>query len=146
MPARFGNNTGGGTLNLDRLLSQLNTSGLQTKDNPLYQVIKQLIDALKTVEEQLAIDIAGTVTDLSGLKNRTYWTELDETANLPASRQVLAGSGITLNYTTPNQVTISSTSGPGSDGYWTPLTDGDPDETQLIFVDGECIAVFVPTP
>jgi len=31
-------------------------------------------------------------------------------------------------------------------GYWTPLTDGDLDETNLIFANGECIAVFVPTP
>lgn len=31
-------------------------------------------------------------------------------------------------------------------GYWTPLTDGDTEETDLIFANGECIAVFVPTP
>ncbi len=34
----------------DRLLSQLNQSGLQIKDNPLYQVIKQLIDRIKELE------------------------------------------------------------------------------------------------
>lgn len=34
----------------DRLLTQLNTSGLQVKDNPLYQVIKQLIGIIKDLE------------------------------------------------------------------------------------------------
>lgn len=32
------------------------------------------------------------------------------------------------------------------DGYWSPLTDGDEDETELIFADGEAIMVWVPTP
>ena len=31
-----------------------------------------------------------------------------------------------------------------STGYWTSLTDGNLDETDLIFANGECIAVFVP--
>jgi hypothetical protein len=31
-------------------------------------------------------------------------------------------------------------------GYWTVLTDGDPDETDLIFANGEAIALFVPLP
>ncbi len=34
-------------INLDRLKSTLLTSGLQQKDQPLYQVINQLIDALR---------------------------------------------------------------------------------------------------
>lgn len=33
-----------------------------------------------------------------------------------------------------------------SKGYWSPLTDGDPDETELIFADGDAIMVWVPTP
>lgn len=32
----------------------------------------------------------------------------------------------------------------GGDGYWVPLTDGDPVETELIFAAGECVMVFVP--
>ncbi len=30
------------------------------------------------------------------------------------------------------------------DGYWTPLTDGDLDETDLIFSNGDAIMVFIP--
>ena len=33
-----------------------------------------------------------------------------------------------------------------SKGYWSPLTDGDVDETELIFADGDAIMVWVPTP
>lgn len=40
-------------INQDRLLSQLNQSGLQIKDNPLYQVIKQLIAASKQFQNEL---------------------------------------------------------------------------------------------
>lgn len=42
---------------------------------------------------------------------------------------------------------IASGSGPtppAASGYWTPLTDGNVDETDLIFANGEAIAVFVP--
>ena len=39
--------------NLDRLLSQLNISGLQQKDNPLYQVIAQLIKSLSALQAKL---------------------------------------------------------------------------------------------
>ena len=39
----------------DRLLSQLNQSQLQQKDNPLYQVIKQLIQRIKELENATGI-------------------------------------------------------------------------------------------
>lgn len=42
------------TSNLDRLLSQLNTSGLQQNDIPLYQVIAQLIKKVKELESSLS--------------------------------------------------------------------------------------------
>ncbi len=32
------------------------------------------------------------------------------------------------------------------DGYWSPLTDGEVDQTELIFADGEAIMMWVPTP
>lgn len=43
-----------------------------------------------------------------------------------------------------NGVNVALGAGAGASGYWTPLTDGDPDETELIFADGSCIMVFVP--
>jgi len=52
------------------------------------------------------------------------------------------GAGVTMTGTV-----LSASGGGGStDGYWTPLTDGDEDETDLIYANGEAIAVWVPTP
>ncbi len=45
----------------DRLLSQLNQSQLQQKDNPLYQVIKQLIDRIKQLENLTGTSSSNTV-------------------------------------------------------------------------------------
>lgn len=47
-------------IKLDRLKSQLMTSGLQQKDQPLFQVISSLIDALRQLEGQLT----GQITEI----------------------------------------------------------------------------------
>jgi len=54
-------------MNLDRLKSQLLTSGLQVKDPPLFQVINQLIDEAKSTEKQLNSFITSTtITNING--------------------------------------------------------------------------------
>lgn len=45
----------------DRLLSQLNQTQLAQKDNPVYQVIKQLIDRIKSLES--AVGSSGSTTN-----------------------------------------------------------------------------------
>lgn len=51
-------------IDLDRLQSQLLTSGFQQKNNPLYQVISQLIKALKEVQKiSSSGSSGGTVTN-----------------------------------------------------------------------------------
>ena len=45
-------------VDFDRLLSTLNASGLQIKDNPLYQVISQLIVAARESQKQLSAEIS----------------------------------------------------------------------------------------
>jgi hypothetical protein len=45
----------------------------------------------------------------SVLDNLTFITESDETTDLPNSRQLLAGPGITLDDTTPGELTIEGT-------------------------------------
>ncbi len=134
-----------GVFDLNRLQSILLQSGIQTTNNALYQVIQQLIAAVKAEQNRSLTTGGGGSADVNALKNRTYWTETNETAVLPVSRQVFAGSGITLDYSVASQVTVGA-GNIAEVGYWTPLTDGDLDETDLIFADGECIAVFVPTP
>lgn len=40
----------------------------------------------------------------------------------------------------------STPAGSGSSGYWAPLTDGNVDETELIYASGDVVMAFVPTP
>lgn len=91
---------------LNRLFSALLNTGLQTKDNPLYQVIYLLIQALK----QLQDIIFGTNTT-GGLINQSYLTVNNDTAVLPNSRQLLPGTNITFDDTIPGKRTINSTAG-----------------------------------
>lgn len=48
--------------NKDRLLSQLNQTGLAQKDNPTYQVIKQLIDKIKKLESAITTSGGSSTT------------------------------------------------------------------------------------
>lgn len=91
---------------LDRLLSNLQTSGLQQKDQPLFQVISQLIKYLQSAQSELT-EISGIVNNpTSGLPNLTYLTDTDEAATLPNSRQLLAGDRITFDDTVANKRTL----------------------------------------
>lgn len=86
---------------LDRLKSQLLTSGLQQDNFALFQVVNQLIDYLRG-------EVAATQAAISGgsggggggggvgLVNATYLTKNKE-VGLPNSLQTLAGAGIQFN-------------------------------------------------
>jgi hypothetical protein len=119
----------------------------QTKktEEPLYQTVQLIIerlDQLKDItDEKLAAIESGTPLNFA-TKFATYHTKLDETAALPNSVQLLAGTGILFDDSVPNKRTISS----GALHYDAPLTDGNVDETDLIFALGECIIVQVPVP
>lgn len=124
-------------------------------DNATYQTLQELINRLTqfqtvTLEEVAdvnnSINDTDTIINITANKKATYLTETDESLNLPKSRQILAGTGITLDYSVPNKLTISSTGGGGGDFYDSPLTDGDVDEMELITADGDCIIVQVPVP
>lgn len=130
----------------------------QTKthlDPATYQTIQILIERLtqfQTVTLEEVADINNSVNSSQVIlnivadKKLTYITEGDESLKLPNSRQLLAGTGITLDYSVPNKVTISSTGGGMSAYYDSPLTDGNVDETELIFANGMPIIVQVPIP
>ena len=141
MPSRFGT----GLPDLNRLQAQLLVSGLQVKDPPLYQVITQLIANAIRLQEITDELIAGNTTDITALLNATFLTHTDESALLIASRNLLAGTGVSFDDTVPNERTINVTT--SEEGVWTPLSDGDTVEADLIFNSfGECIMVFVPNP
>lgn len=90
-----------------------------------------------------------------GNTTATYLTEDDETADLPNSRQLLAGTNISIDVSTPGEMTISASGGSGltvDDGYWSPLMTGisltgDPADSEMILdADGDAIMVWVATP
>lgn len=91
-------------IKLDRLQSQLLLSGLQQKDQPLFQVITQLIAAIKALEAEIIANIGSSVAVVSDLE---FLTSADNSAQLPNSRELLAGDGINFDDVTPNERTIS---------------------------------------
>lgn len=123
-----------------RLYSALLNTGLQSKDNPLYQVIRELIGLVINLKSD---NTAGRPpSSASALKNLSFITIDNETGTLPNSRQLMAGTNIIFDDSISGKRTINASG--GSNGYWAPLTDGDLDETDLIFANGECIMVHVP--
>lgn len=121
-------------------------------DNALYQTVQILIDrlvqfqgvnseqiaAVNTKVDELGSQAAGSSGDAT--KNASYLTKNNETAGLPNSIQLLAGVGITLDYSVPNQLTISSSGG----SEWSVLTNGDIAFPELIFAGGDVIMTHTP--
>ena len=93
-------------IKLDRLKAQLHTSGLQQKDNSLFQVISQLIDAVRQFEISIIGVIPSSSSSGGGLVNSSYLTNLDESSSLPNSKQLIAGERITFDDSALNQRTL----------------------------------------
>lgn len=128
------------------LFGLLASSKTQQSNNALYETIFLLIRSTEQARDALVVNDNDSGNTLSQLLGVTYLTVDDETSLLINSRRLLAGTNVTFNDAIAGQRTINvSASAIAGKGYWTPLTDGDPDETDLIFANGEAIAVFVPT-
>ena len=127
------------------LFGILANSKVQQSNNALYETIFLLIKEVTQSKDSFIVVNNNTSQSLTQLLGVSYLTVNDETALLINSRRLLAGLGITFDDTIPGKRTIAS-SGAGTNFYWTPLTDGDPDETDLIYAAGEAIAVQVPNP
>lgn len=129
------------------LVTSLDNSKIQSTNYALYQTIYFLIHNINSSRNLLLNDLGAIGGDLSDILAATIITEANESVTFPNSRQLIAGLGITLDVTIPNQMTISSTGG-GSGGlgnhYDSPLSDGNIDEMHLISANGECIVVQVP--
>lgn len=106
------------TPDFKRLNSTLNNSGVKVKDYPLYQIIKALLENSQQSVQHFTSQINGINQSIA---------------------EISAGGGSGGGTTPIPPVIIEN-------GVWYPLTDGDVDETDLIFADGECIMVFVPNP
>lgn len=83
---------------LDRLKSQLLTSGLQQDNSALFQVINQLIDYLRQTVDSTnqALSGSGGGGSPAGLLDASYLTKNKE-GGLPNSLQTIAGAGIQFN-------------------------------------------------
>lgn len=81
---------------IDRLKSQLLTSGLSQKDSALFQIINGLIDELRN-----ALIVTNSISNPggggSGLGSQTFLTQGNETGTLPNSLQLASGIGIQFN-------------------------------------------------
>src|SRR5690606_9008066 len=75
-----------------------------------------------------AVTTLGTAAD----PNLDYLTHSNETADLPNSRQLVAGEAISFDDSVAGQRIINVEFDEGV-GLWEPLTDGDEDQPELIF-------------
>jgi len=101
---------------LDRLEIVLVKAGIQTTNNPLYQVILQLIRTLKQTRDEINATIVAGGSVVTGLENGHFLTHTDESVLLPQSRQLIPGTNITFDDTVANQRTINA-AGSVSDDY-----------------------------
>jgi|SRR5262245_40965 len=102
---------------LVRLKSQLLTSGIQEKNQPLFQVINLLIDGVLQgfgqVNEQVFAPSGGSGSP--GISSGTFITYGNDSATLPQSAQLLPGAGIRFNLN-GRLLTISAAIPLGLDG------------------------------
>lgn len=132
MTARFADNS---PIDLSRLKANLLTSGLQQKDNPLFQVINQLIQFVEANIGNITTVISGGGSG-GGLSNASYLTVNPE-GGLPNSKQELAGDFIAFDDSIIGERTISGSN-------WDVLTDGDLIEPELIYGSGKVIMGHTP--
>jgi hypothetical protein len=119
-------------INLDRLITWLNQSTLQTTNNPLYQVIKTLIQAAQEFQSEQEVINATAGGVITGLEDADFLTHSNEAALLPNSRELIAGTSISFDDTVVNERTVNVVGATGidhvvlSDGVEppTPISDG----------------------
>lgn len=127
----------------EELTTSLTNSRLQSKDNALYQTIYLLIKKMGRSRDLIVNTLKKLELSLSAIAAASFLTENNETVIFRNARQLLAGIGISFDDSVPGSRTINNTF---SAGYWTPLTDGNTTEAQLIYANGQAIAVNVPVP
>lgn len=95
---------------LFRLKSQLLTSGIQEKNQPLFQVINLLIDGVIQGLAQVNTSLTGSGSGggSGGALNASYLTMINETTTLPNSRALVAGENITFDDSVAGQRTINA--------------------------------------
>ncbi len=123
-------------IDLDRLKAILLTSGLQKKDNNLYQVISQLLEAVRAFQIQV-LGASGSGGGIVGGGPFLTWTP--DLGSLPNSRNLNAGTGITFDDTVFGIRTVDA-----QGREWSVLTNGSVDFPELIFAGGDVIMTHIP--
>lgn len=109
-----------------------------------------------TLGSGLSMSVAAVLDVSTGVYapiGATYITSGDETATLTGSRQLIAGTNVTLDTSVAGDITIAATGGglTVGDGYWSPLMTGasltgDPLDSEMVLdIDGDAIMVWVTT-
>jgi hypothetical protein len=81
---------------IDRLKSQLLTSNLSQQNQPLFQIINQLIDAVRQTLSGVAV-ITGSGGGGGSILSQSFITINNDQATLANSRRIVAGNGIFFN-------------------------------------------------
>ncbi len=125
--------------NIDRLVSQLNTSGIQQQNPALYQIINTLIQTAQQIISVVAVGGSGGGGNLQPIINTilaaNFLMSTDESPNFPNSRELIEGQNILFDDTNPNQRIVNT-------GNWSVLTNGDPVTPELIFAGGDVIMIY----
>lgn len=93
---------------LEKLISTLQQTGLQQSNLPLYQVIYNLIKAIIQQQAASAAAISGGSSG-GGLANQHYLTHQNDLAQLPQSRNLLAGTDVTFDDSVFGERTVNVT-------------------------------------
>lgn len=119
-------------------------------------VLRSLGTFLEWSKVHLTSDVDQTLPIENGGTERTTFTPyavvtggatalgaLQQVGDLGTAGQVLTSAGAAALPTWQDAAGGGETH---NDGYWSPLTNGDPDNPELIFADGDAIMGWVPTP
>jgi hypothetical protein len=86
-------------VDLDRLKTILVQSELQKSNPPLYQVIWNLLDVVRAIQNNVITISGGGGGGGGGFANQSYVTVNNDQTILPFSRQIIAGAGLVINNT-----------------------------------------------
>jgi hypothetical protein len=104
-----------------KLIPTLTATQQQSRDYLLYQTIIRMLETSQQSQEVLNGGIGDVSITVATLADAAYLTAENESADLPNSRQLLAGTNITFDDTVVNQRTISAT---GSGANHVPMSTG----------------------
>ena len=93
-----------------------------------------------TLGSGLSMSTAGVLSSSAAASTASYVTVNDETATLTGSRQLIAGTNITLDTSVAGDIIINATGG----GSWIPLVDGS--EPPAFITDGAGVLILVAGP